>query len=131
MMSTEGAIPGPAYWSAEDTAVWTRDATSPFGPDLPFPAHDLARRGTVLLEATSGPDGGGLPPGLIPTTGGSSGVWRSADSGRNWQRLDTPGPPWSGVEPARFDRVAWTGPTPVVAGTVDGRLAVWTGTFHS
>jgi hypothetical protein len=61
---------------------------------------------------------------------GSSSLWRSADSGASWQRLDTPAAPWLGAEATRFNRVAWLGPTPVVAGVVDGRLAVWTGTFN-
>jgi hypothetical protein len=92
---------------------------------------DVARSGTLLLATTGGPDDEDLPPGLTPTGSGTPGMWRSADSGANWQRLDTPGLPWLGAESPLIDRVAWFGPTPVVAGAVDGRLAVWTGIFNS
>jgi hypothetical protein len=129
--SAGAANPGPAFWSAGPTTVWTRDTTTPFGPGFPFPALDVARSGRLLLAATSGPDDGALPPGLAPTAGGTPGLWRSSDSGANWQRLDTPGLPWLGAGPPQIDRVAWLGPTPVVAGAVDGRLAVWTGIFNS
>jgi hypothetical protein len=130
VMSVRGSGAGPAYWSADHATVWTRATSSPFGPGLPFPARDVARSGTLLLSAASGPDTDGLPPGLGVSAEGTSALWRSADSGGSWQRLDTPGPPWSGAAPAQFDRVAWSGPTPVVAGAVDGRLAVWTGIFN-
>jgi hypothetical protein len=122
---------GPAFWSAGPTTVWTQDTTAPFGPGLPFPTLDVARSGTLLLAATGGPDDGDVPSGLTPAGGGTPGLWRSADSGGTWQRLDTPGLPWLGAEPPRINRVVWFGPTPVVAGAVDGRLAVWTGTFNS
>ncbi len=125
LTSTEGSIPGPAFWSAAGSTLWTRDTASPFGAGLPAPALDEARSGTLALVATAGPDAAFLPAGL-ESAGGSSSLWRTTDSGESWQRLDTPGPPWSGTEAAEFDRVAWFGPTPVVAGAVDGRLAVWT-----
>jgi hypothetical protein len=126
MTSIKGSIPGPAFWSAARSTLWTRETASPFGTDFPAPAVDEARSGTLALVTTAEPDNAFLPAGL-DSAGGSSSLWRTADSGATWQRLDTTGPPWSGAEPAEFDRVAWFGPTPVVAGLVDGRLAVWTG----
>jgi hypothetical protein len=126
-MSTRGSGPAPAYWSAAHPAALTRDTNSPLGAGLPFPAVDIARTGTQALAATGGPDAVDLPAGLQPAAGGTAGLWRATGDG-SWQRLDTPGPPWVGVEPAEFERVAWFGVTPVAAGAVDGRLAVWTGT---
>jgi hypothetical protein len=126
MTSSNGSIPGPAFWSATSSTLWTRETASPFGAGFPAPARDEARSGSVALVAAAGPDTTFLPPGLDSVSSSSS-LWRTADSGATWQRLDTTGPPWSGAEPAEFDRAAWLGPTPVVAGLVDGRLAVWTG----
>jgi hypothetical protein len=125
LTSTEGSIPGPAFWSASGSTRWTRDTASPFGASLPAPAQDEARSATLGLVATGDPDAALLPAGL-ESAGGSSSLWGTTDSGESWQRLDRPGAPWSGAEPAEIDRVAWFGPTPVVAGAVDGRLAVWT-----
>jgi hypothetical protein len=127
-MSSQGSGPSPAYWSAEGSTAWTRDTTSPFGTTLPFPVRDVARTGALVLATTGAPDADDLPSGLQSSGGGTSGLWRLAGSG-GWQRLDTPNPPWVGAGPAQFQRVAWFGLTPVVAGVVDGRLAVWTGTF--
>ncbi len=104
----------------------TRPARSAAG--FPFPATDLARTGTSEL-ATTAPTGGAASLVSTQATGlGTSGLWRSANAGAGWDRLDTPGSPWLGAGPPEFQDVAWFGPTPVVAGVVDGRLAVWTGT---
>jgi hypothetical protein len=126
-ISAHGSTPSSAFWSAEHATVWTQDTTSPFGPGFPFPAVDLARAGTQGLAATAQTAGAGLMAGPLAAGADTSGLWRTANTGAGWQRLDTPGSPWLGAGAPRFEDVGWFGPTPVVAGVVDGRLAVWTG----
>jgi hypothetical protein len=112
---------GPAFWVSVNGTQWTQQTASLFGAGFPFPAVDVARSGPVWV-ATSGGTG---PDVGVPAA--SSGLWRTTDSGANWQRLDTTGAAWQGDQPAQIDRVALLGRMPVVAGQVDGRLAVWVG----
>jgi hypothetical protein len=118
-----GAEPGPEYWTSASGRAWTTQMSSPFGPGVPFPADEVVRSSPAWLAAAAG------GPGGFPSS--ALGLWRSADSGASWQRLDTSGVPWEGSQPAQIDRVAWFGTVPVVAGQVDGRLAVWTGLPNS
>jgi hypothetical protein len=118
-----GAGPVPAYWTSASGRAWAAQTSSPFGPGFPFPADAVARRVPAWLAAAAG------APGGFPSS--AAGLWRSADSGASWQRLDTSGVPWQGSQPAQIDRVAWFGTVPVVAGQVDGGLAVWTGLPNS
>jgi hypothetical protein len=126
---TKGGInPTAAYWTGGRASQWTRQATSPFGSTFPFPVAAVASDGARWLAVGTG--GSGLPTsGVGP--GGQSGLWRSLDGGASWQRLDTSGVAWLGGGPTHIDRVAWFGSLPVVAGAVDGRLAVWIGTLSS
>lgn len=54
-------------------------------------------------------------------------MWLSTDGGSSWQAVDTATPPWLGTDGSSAGLVAFAGSTPVLAGTVDGQLAVWTG----
>jgi hypothetical protein len=123
------ATPAPAFWVSVHGTQWTQQTASPFGAGFPFPAVDVARSGQVWM-ATSGGAASDLgwagPASIIPAA--PSGLWRTTDGGANWQQLDTTGAAWQGDEPAQIDRVALLGGMPVVAGQVDGRLAVWVGT---
>jgi hypothetical protein len=126
-VSGPGGNPGPAYWTAAGITAWTRQTDSPFGATFPFPARDVAGRTTFWLAA-GGESGAELPPGTpAPAAAGQPGLWQSVNAGANWQRLDTSSDPWLGATPAQIDRVTWFGSIPVVAGAIDGRLAVWTG----
>jgi hypothetical protein len=130
-VSGPGGNAGPAYWTAARLTAWTRQTASPFGASFPFPARDVARRDTFWLAA-GGDSGAELPPDIPgPAAAPQPGLWRSADGGANWQRLDTSSAPWQGATPAQVDRVAWFGSIPVAAGAIDGRLAVWTGIPNS
>jgi hypothetical protein len=119
-MAVTGANPAPAYWSSSSGRSWAPQTSSPFGPAFPFPADNLARGVPAWLAVAGAPSLGPLPTG-------ASGLWRSSDAGATWQQLDTTGLPWQGLDPAQIDRVTWFADVPVVAGQVDGRLAVWTG----
>ena len=53
------------------------------------------------------------------------GVWQRR---RFWQQLGTALPAFNATVYAQADEAAYVGQDPVVAGTVDGRLAIWVGT---
>jgi hypothetical protein len=57
-----------------------------------------------------------------------AGLWTSGDAGNTWQQLGTLTPAFTGMVYAQADAAAYVGQQPVVAGTVDGQLAVWIGT---
>jgi hypothetical protein len=52
-------------------------------------------------------------------------LWQSADSGATWSRVDTATAPWQSVTGTSVDQAAWLDHVAVVAGSVDGQLAVW------
>jgi hypothetical protein len=127
--SSGGAMQTPAFWSAARVGAWTRLSASPFGGGFPFPAVAVSRAGNSWLAvtgaATLAPGSSSLSLSLVSP--GQPGLWRSADGGDSWQRVDTSGASWLGAGPTQIDRVAWLGAAPVAAGAVDGRLAVWVG----
>jgi hypothetical protein len=80
------------------------------------------------LAVSSGPDG--AVANSDPFAAGpnaSPGLWLSTNAGSTWQTVPLDGSLWSGVDPVTIDTATFVGRDPLVAGTVDGRLAVWTG----
>ncbi len=57
-----------------------------------------------------------------------AGLWASGNAGNSWQQLHTTAPAFHATIYAQADEAAYVGQDPVVAGTVDGRLAIWLGT---
>jgi hypothetical protein len=123
-----GGDPTPALWKSGSGSTWSRQPASGFSPYAAGPITALARNdSTWLALAGSNADAGrgGLPGYAAP------GIWLSSDRGSLWQALDTIGSPWDGIETARIDLAAFAGGVPVVVGTLDGRLAVWSGALVS
>ena len=85
----------------------------------------LATAGTAHLDLRW--PGSDAPDAASPAAAGASTLWRSTDSGAIWRPLDTSGPLWQGNQPAHIYQVALLGPIPVVAGQIDGQLAIWLG----
>jgi hypothetical protein len=135
-----GAVEQPVLWSSSDGTVWQQVSASftgvggggPAGPEA-APLDGIAV-GTTTWLGLSG--NGQLPSQQWPApVGGSAGalftaagLWSSDDAGNSWQQLDTAVPAFEGALYAQADAAAYIGQHPVVAGTVDGKLAVWVGT---
>ncbi|HUY60740.1 MAG TPA: hypothetical protein VMW49_02585, partial [Candidatus Dormibacteraeota bacterium] len=119
-VSSSGAVM-PAVWHSQDGSRWSLRGAGGLAAG-PHPLSDMARDGRVWLAVGGSDD---EATGTAP--GAHLGLWRSANSGATWQRLSTSGAAWSSVETAALSRVAFVGTTAVVAGDVDGTLAVWTG----
>ena len=147
----------PVLWTSQDGISWQQAGTTfygapaqgplatssksssntvgvpPTGPDI-APFADIAVVGTTTWVAVSG--AGDAPaqawPAAVAGTAGAdfvpAGLWASVDAGDSWQQLQTALPAFSGDFYAQADAAAYVGEEPVVAGTVDGRLAVWVGT---
>ncbi len=105
-----GLATGPSSWVAVSG-----------GPSPVVPAYDdpVVTDGEPALAASRGP--GASEPG------GDAGIWASSDRGATWSRLATTGPAWDAETGFTTDRVAFVGRDLVVAGTVDGALALWLG----
>ncbi len=135
----------PALWESTDGAgTWTRLSPAGITGAGVAPFCDVAASGDRWLAAGgSQPAPLALPvdprwsvedpigPPAVPSyaTGpdGEAGVWLSSDAGASWARLATTGAAWGGGQ-VTTDAVAWLAARPVVAGEVDGRLAIWVGT---
>jgi hypothetical protein len=111
----------PALWRSADGAQWSAEATK--GLDGAGRIADIGVRGSTWLAVGSSVV---LPSPAMPV--GAAGVWLSADGGQTWERLDTAGGQWQPAMTIEVDRTGFAGDTPVVAGSVDGQLAVWVGT---
>ena len=136
----------PALWTSATGSSWTERTVSAFAPGTAAPLTDLAIDGSRWLAVAGVPavsseslDAGeplGAGPGLAAASGldGSSGVgapsgiglWMSTDGGNTWRVVRPTGPAWTGVDPAA-GVAAFAGSDPVIAGSVDGRVAVWVG----
>ncbi len=108
------------------------------GPAGPFgiegaPLGDIAT-GTTTWVGVSGQ--GDLPSQRWPApVGGAAGalpvpvgLWTSNDAGTTWQQLDPLVAAFEGALYTQATAAVYVGQGPVVAGTLDGQLAVWVGT---
>lgn len=135
-----GEVERPLLWTSSDGTAWQQQSTSFTGLDGGQPAGpqtaplDGIAFGTTTWLGLSGD--GDLPTQEWPTpVGGAAGaqvtpagLWSSDDAANTWQQLDTATPAFTGTVYAQTDVAAYVGQQPVVAGTIDGRLAVWVGT---
>jgi hypothetical protein len=135
-----GVVEQPALWTSSNGTVWQQSPAtfsaigggSPSGPEV-APLDGIAL-GTTTWLGLSGRDD--LPSQLWPAPiGGAAGaqstpagLWASSNAGSSWQQLDAGVPAFHSAIYAQADQAAYVGQDPVVAGTVDGRLAIWLGT---
>jgi hypothetical protein len=130
--STSSAAGGgqPALWTSATGSAWSGRRIAAFdsaataangagSSGVVPPITDLAETGAEWIAA------GGTTTAPSTAPGGGVGLWRSSDGGTTWTRVDTDTSVWASTATASLDAVAWSGRTAVVAGTVDGRLAVW------
>jgi hypothetical protein len=110
-----GASPG--VWKSTTGGAWNLQSPSAFGAAGPVPLTGVVGQGSMWLAV------GGIPPG-------ATGLWLSVDGGSTWQRPSASGPPWAGAGSAVYSTAGFVNGRPLVAGTVDGRLAVWLGTVN-
>lgn len=130
----------PQLWTSSDGTLWQQQSatftgTGGGGPSGPQSAPlDGIATGTTTLLGLSGD--GDEPSQVWPApVGGAAGaqftpagLWTSDDAGNTWQQLGTLTPAFTGMVFAQAGVAAYVGQDPVVAGTVDGELAVWVGT---
>lgn len=134
----------PALWRSADGARWVELALRSLARSGP-PLVDLAASGTTWLAASGPAPAAALAPDdalratgqpllsteAVPAVSSPSdpaGLWLSSDDGTTWEQIDTAGAAWDDVSALSAPLVTWLGTAPVVAGSVDGRLAVWVGT---
>lgn len=140
----------PGVWRSGLGIAWTRQSVGAFTDGPPAPLVGLAAygedwvavanpdptAGTVAVAASTAPatTGAAAPDGSDSAVGpnpslenGLQGVWLSPDGGGTWQLVDTSTSPWLASQAASVDLVGFAGPTPVVVGVQDDRLAVWVG----
>jgi hypothetical protein len=136
----KGTVDQPILWSSSNGATWQQlpatftklGGTARGSPEV-APLGGIAL-GTTTWLGLSGHDD--LPSQLWPAPiGGSAGaqvtpagLWASGNAGGSWQQLNTTVPAFDATIYAQADEAAYVGQDPVVAGTVDGRLAIWLGT---
>jgi hypothetical protein len=134
-----GEAEGPALWSSTDGTTWQRQTAifvglsgrGPVGAEA-SPLDGIAYGSTTWLGVSGQGD---LPTQRWPAPAGgaagaaplSAGLWASLDAGSTWQQLSTGMPPFVSAIYAQTDQAVYVGQQPVVAGTVDGKLAVWVG----
>jgi hypothetical protein len=135
-----GQVELPQLWTSSDGTLWQQQPATFTGPGGGGPSGpqsaplDGIATGTTTWLGLSGD--GDEPSQLWPApVGGAAGdqftpagLWTSGDAGNTWQQLGTLTPAFTGMVYAQADAAAYVGQQPVVAGTVDGQLAVWIGT---
>jgi hypothetical protein len=117
-----GAVAPTTWAGAAFGAQWVQQSDNAFG-GLPTPVADLAASGRSWLALVVAD-----PQPAAGVADSPTALYASTDDGASWQPLDTTTSPWPGVGPPVLDELTWWAAYPVVAGQVDGRLAVWTGT---
>ncbi len=110
----------PAIWRSSTGSEWTRQSSPGFAPAASTTLTSVAGPSSTWLAVASGR--------ATPSEPMASQLWLSQDGGVSWLMLDTTGSPWQTPGPARLDLAAFHGGVPFVAGTVAGRLVVWSGT---
>ncbi len=134
----------PALWTSTDGSRWSLQSTGSLGHTSPAPLTALAASGSHWMTLAGSGEGtanatqpapGNLDPRgsyaaavLYPPSATGAAVWMSSDSGTNWQRVDGGDPVWAAATGASLEQAGYAGSTAVVAGILDGRLAVWSGT---
>ena len=135
-----GQAEQPILWSSADGTSWQELSTTFTGISGSPPVGletaplDGVAVGTTTWLGVSGdgdaptqvwpaPVGGEAGAGFTP-----AGLWSSVDAGNTWQQLETNTAAFAGTVFAQADAAAYVGQQPIIAGTVDGQLAVWTGT---
>ncbi len=135
-----GVAEQPVVWTSSDGTVWQQskasftgaDGNAPVGPEV-APLDGIAL-GTTTWLGLSGSDDSPSEQWPAPVGGAAgeeftpAGLWSSVDAGGSWQQIDTAVPAFNGELYSQADVAAYVGEQPVVAGTVDGQLAIWIGT---
>jgi hypothetical protein len=117
----------PAYWTSTSGTTWVHATNNPFGSGFPFPAEAVTNGAATRLAV-----GGAEPvPSWVvaaqPAT--PSSLWESVDGGTSWLAADSTGTAFGDSGRPSIDEAAWWGSMPVVAGEIDGQVAVWTGSL--
>ncbi|MCL2393468.1 MAG: hypothetical protein FWC87_02175 [Acidimicrobiaceae bacterium] len=121
--SSNGA-PTAALWSSSTGNGWNRRTVAAFLTTNGTPAiTDVADDGNTWLAVTGSSTEPWTEDGLS-----ALGVWESADAGQTWRQLPTSPGTWGADFGVSASQVVYLGLDPIVAGQVDGRLAVWQGT---
>jgi hypothetical protein len=135
-----GQVEVPQLWTSSDGTVWQQQSATFTGPGGGGPSGpQSAPLDGIAFETTTwlGLSGDGDEPSQVwpaPVGGAAgaqftpAGLWTSDDAGNTWQQLGTLTPAFTGMVFAQAGVAAYVGQEPVVAGTVDGELAVWVGT---
>jgi hypothetical protein len=130
----------PVLWNSADGTSWQElsttfnglDGSQPVGIET-APLDGVANGPTTWLGVSGDGD---APTQVWPASVGGSagafftpaGLWSSIDAGNTWQQLATTAPAFRGTVFAQAVAAIYVGQQPIVAGTVDGQLAVWVGT---
>ncbi len=135
-----GQVERPQLWTSSDGTVWLQQSATftgvggggPSGPQS-APLDGIALGTTTLLGLSGeGDEPSQVWPAPIGGAAGAqftpAGLWTSDSAGNTWQQLGTLTPAFTGMIYAQADAAAYVNQEPVVAGTVDGKLAVWVGT---
>jgi hypothetical protein len=135
-----GQVERPQLWASSDGTVWQQQSATftgvggggPSGPQS-APLDGIAYGTTTWLGLSgNGDEPSQVWPAPIGGAAGAqftpAGLWTSDDAGNTWQQLGTLTPAFTGMIYAQADTATYVGQEPVVAGTIDGQLAVWVGT---
>jgi hypothetical protein len=144
--TVSGTGPEPALWRSAGGMLWSRQPVIGFLAGTPYPLDSLVVQGSTWLATAGLPTGPGPAvlnsPDMVTPGWGGPGAYRqsgvdlgslliSSDGGVTWATVPTSGGPWAGVGVTALSSVGFAGATPVVFGSVDGRLAVWIGVLAS